>query len=215
MSHISSLPAFLHQRYQDWKSGAYLEKQDKLRQLADEGQTPHSMVISCSDSRLHVTGLFGASEGEIFSHRNVANFVPAASATGDNHGTAAALQYAVTVLKVPHIVVIGHAGCGGIKGCHDLCSGDNEALAEEGNFVGRWVSLLQPAYQALIAKDGKGNLTKLEQEGVLLSLGNLMSYDFIADAVTDGSLSLHGLWHDIGAGALYGFEADTDSFVML
>ncbi|MBV1902230.1 MAG: carbonic anhydrase, partial [Marinosulfonomonas sp.] len=117
------LPAYLVQRYHGWKATTYSENKAWYRRLADDGQHPRAMVISCCDSRVHVTSIFGADQGEFFIHRNIANLVPPYEPDGDHHGTSAAVEYAVTALKVAHIIVLGHSNCGGVQGCHDMCSG--------------------------------------------------------------------------------------------
>ena len=120
---VRPLPSYLVQRFHGWKATAYQDNKAWYRRLAASGQHPRAMVISCCDSRVHVTSIFGADEGEFFIHRNIANLVPPYNPDGERHGTSAAVEYAVTALGVAHIVVLGHSNCGGVKGCHDMCSG--------------------------------------------------------------------------------------------
>ena len=118
------LPAYLLQRYHGWKATTFAENEAWYRRLADEGQRPRAMVISCCDSRVHVTSIFGAEQGEFFIHRNIANLVPPYQPDGAQHGTSAAVEYAVTALKVAHVLVLGHSNCGGVAGfggSGDLC----------------------------------------------------------------------------------------------
>ena len=112
---ISLPPKFLIDRYKNWKSNEYLKNEVQLRKLASSGQSPSTMVISCCDSRIHATSIFGADEGEFFIHRNIANLVPIYSPDGENHGTSAAIEYAIKELKVQHLIILGHKDCGGIK----------------------------------------------------------------------------------------------------
>ena len=107
MDHASPLPPYLVQRYNGWKATSYQENKAWYHRLAEDGQHPRAMVISCCDSRVHVTAIFGADHGEFFIHRNIANLVPPYKPDGDIHGTSAAVEYAVTVLKVAHLVVLG------------------------------------------------------------------------------------------------------------
>ena len=102
MTNAAPLPAYLIQRFQGWKAGKFVENNFLYKRLAEEGQHPPAMVISCCDSRVNVTALFEADPGEFFIHRNVANLVPPFSPTGDYHGTSAAIEYAVTSLGVAH-----------------------------------------------------------------------------------------------------------------
>lgn len=212
MSHIRPLPAYLVQRFQGWRATAYQENKAWYRRLAESGQHPRAMVISCCDSRVHVTSIFGADEGEFFIHRNVANLVPPYNPDGQTHGTSAAVEYAVTSLGVAHIVVLGHSNCGGVKGCHDMCSGHAPALEEKSSFVGRWMDILRPGYEKVAHLPLGQILPALEKEAVLISLENLMTFPFVRQAVEDDLLTLHGLWNNTGEGALEHFDAARDGF---
>ncbi|TMV82898.1 carbonic anhydrase [Thioclava sp. BHET1] len=207
------LPSYLVQRYQGWKATQYAENKTWYRRLATEGQHPRAMVISCCDSRVHVTSIFGADSGEFFIHRNIANLVPPFTADGEHHGTSAAVEYAVTALKVAHLIVLGHSGCGGVNGCHAMCSGHAPELEEKSSFVGRWMDILRPGYERV--KDigaEQERLRALEHQAVLVSLENLMTFPFVREAVEQDLLSLHGLWTDIGEGGLQQFEPATGRF---
>jgi hypothetical protein len=107
MTHIRPLPGYLIQRFHGWRATTYQDNRAWYRRLAESGQHPRAMVISCCDSRVHVTSIFGADEGEFFIHRNIANLVPPYTPDGERHGTSAAVEYAVTSLGVAHIVVLG------------------------------------------------------------------------------------------------------------
>jgi len=214
MDFAKPLPSFLVQRYQGWKATTYTENQSWYRRLANEGQRPRAMVISCCDSRVHVTSIFGADQGEFFIHRNIANLVPPYEPDGDHHGTSATIEYAVTVLKVAHLMVLGHSQCGGVQGCIDMCKGHAPELEKKESFVGRWMDILRPKYD-LVAdiSDAADQARALERQSVLASLSNLMTFPFIAEAVEDGSLSLHGLWTDIGEGGLEYYDPKHERFV--
>jgi carbonic anhydrase len=209
------LPDYLVKRYHGWKATAYSENSAWFRKLADEGQHPRAMVISCCDSRVHVTAIFGADPGEFFLHRNIANLVPPYAPDGNQHGTSAAIEYAVTALKVPHLIVIGHSSCGGVKGCYDMCEGKAPALDEKTSFVGRWMDLLRPGHARLPEGTEAERVAALEKEGVLVSLENLMTFPFVKEAVESGKLTLHGLWTDIGAGGLESYDPERGAFVPL
>ena len=213
MNHVRPLPAYLIQRYHGWKATTYSENKAWYRRLADDGQHPRAMVISCCDSRVHVTSIFGADQGEFFIHRNIANLVPPYSPDGDHHGTSAALEYAVTTLKVAHVIVLGHSNCGGVNGCFDMCSGNAPELEEKTSFVGRWMDLLRPGFERVIdIKDPVEQRRALEKQAVLISLENLMTFPFVQKGVTGETLTLHGLWTDIGEGGLEQFDAETNEF---
>ena len=216
MDQIKPLPAYLIQRYQGWKATTYTENKAWYRRLAEDGQHPRAMVISCCDSRVHVTSIFGADQGEFFIHRNIANLVPPYKPDGDIHGTSAAVEYAVTVLKVAHLVVLGHSNCGGVKGCMDMCSGHAPELEEKTSFIGRWMDILRPGYERTSGEpDPALRLQALEKEAVLISLQNLMTFPFVQARVDDEMMTLHGLWTDTGAGALEHYDAASQGFVQV
>lgn len=209
------LPNYLVQRFHGWRATTYQENKAWYRRLAENGQHPRAMVISCCDSRVHVTSIFGADEGEFFIHRNIAGLVPPYLPDGAHHGTSAAVEYAVTSLKVAHILVVGHSSCGGVKGCHDMCSGHAPALEEKSSFVGRWMDVLRPGYDRVTHLPQEEQLRALEKEAVLTSLENLMSFPFVKAAVDSESLTLHGLWNNIGEGELEQFDPARGGFFPL
>ncbi|MCA8878623.1 MAG: carbonic anhydrase [Rhodobacteraceae bacterium] len=197
------LPSFLLQRYRGWMATTHAENKAWYRRLATEGQRPRAMVIACCDSRVHVTSIFGADQGEFFIHRNIANLVPPYEPDGAQHGTSAAVEYAVTALKVPHLLVMGHSNCGGVKGCHDMCTGHAPELESSSSFVGRWMDILRPGYDRVSdIPDEDARTRALEEQAVLISLDNLLSFPFVREAVDSETLSLHGLWMDIAEGKL-------------
>jgi len=207
---ISPPPKFLIDRYKKWKSNEYLKNEVKLRKLASSGQSPSTMVISCCDSRIHATSIFGSDEGEFFIHRNIANLVPPYSPDGENHGTSAAIEYAIKELKVQHIIILGHKDCGGIKYGHSMHSSSTNTNYE---FINKWVSILLPAYNK-IQKDvsKQEQINQLEQESIKVSINNLFSFPFIKKAIDENNLSIHGLIHDIGSGNLKFLNPVTENF---
>ncbi|WP_338048874.1 carbonic anhydrase [Rhodobaculum claviforme] len=211
----SPLPSDLVARYRDWRATRYEEKRGRYAQLASEGQRPHAMVISCCDSRVTLPEMFGADPGEFFVHRNIASIVPPHDPGAQRHCTSAAVEYAVSVLQVPHVLVIGHSGCGGVQGCHDMCAGLAPALEAEGSMVGRWLDVLRPVYARTIDVDPALRLGAMERAGVLISLENLLSYRFVQAPVAAGRLRLHGLWTDIASGVLEEYDATSGTFVPL
>ena len=214
MEAAKPLPSYLVQRFHGWKATSYAENHAWFRRLSTEGQHPRAMVISCCDSRVHVTSIFGADTGEFFIHRNIANLVPPHKPDGQQHGTSAALEYAVTALKVANIVIMGHSSCGGVQGCHDMCSGEAPELEKESSFVGRWMDILRPGYEKVKDIDDRTErLRALEQQAILTSLENLMTFPFVVEAVESEKLSLHGVWNDIANGELLCYDPKTETFV--
>lgn len=213
MNNAKALPSYLLQRYQGWKATGYAENQTWYRRLAAEGQRPRAMVISCCDSRVHVTSIFGADQGEFFIHRNIANLVPPYEPDGKQHGTSAAVEYAVNSLKVAHLIVLGHSSCGGVAGCIQMCQGKAPELEGQDSFVGRWMDLLRPKYEKVEnVEDPAEQQVQLERQAVMTSLENLMTFPWIKEKVEDGTLSLHGLWTDIGEGSLEYYDAKSGEF---
>lgn len=214
MTVTKPLPTYLVQRYMGWKATTFAENHAWYRRLASEGQRPRAMVISCCDSRVHVTSIFGAEQGEFFIHRNVANLVPAYQPDGEPHGTSAAVEYAVTALNVAHIIVLGHSSCGGVRGCHDMCTGAAPELEASSSFVGRWMDILRPGFERVRdIEDTDERVSRLEREAVMVSIENLMTFPFVKESVDSGELTLHGLWTDIADGHLEQYDATAADFV--
>jgi len=192
-------PERLAQGYRSFLGGRFAAEQDRYRDLASTGQSPSIMVIGCVDSRVSPEVIFDAAPGEILVARNVANLVPRYEAGGGQHGASAALEFAVRALRVRHIVVLGHAFCGGIK-----AFASNDAPLTESDFIGKWMSQIAPAAEAIGAPgdDPDDYLHKLEFASVELSLKNLMTFPFVAVAVQKGELSLHGAYFGVASGRL-------------
>lgn len=212
MKHARPLPDYLVHRYQGWKATTFEQDRNWYKRLVEDGQHPRCMVIACCDSRVNVISVFGADQGELFIHRNIANLVPPHDADGHHHGTSAAIEYAVNTLKISHLIVLGHSQCGGVKGCYDMCSGHAPELEEHGNFVGRWMSILRPGFESLDDGDDATRVTQLEKQSVVVSLNNLMTFPNVKDAVESGVLSVHGLWLNIAEGQLEAYDPETGSY---
>jgi carbonic anhydrase len=195
--------------YRRFRAGVYAEQAALYRDLG-EGQSPAIMLIACADSRAEPSDIFAAAPGQLFVVRNVANLVPPYMPDGKLHGVSAALEYAVNVLKVEHIVVMGHGGCGGIQA--SLAGGDNPDIGE---FVTPWVSLLDEARQRVLESDPINPQYALELEGIESSLGNLMSFPFVQRAVEAGRLTLHGAWFAIKHGELHWRNGKTGRFEVI
>lgn len=216
MRSVKPLPTYLVQRYQGWKATTFEDNHSWYRRLAEEGQRPRAMIISCCDSRVHATAIFGAEQGEFFIHRNVANLVPAYLPDGEPHGTSAAVEYAVTALKVAHIIVLGHSSCGGVKACHDMCTGHAPELQKSSSFVGRWMDILRPGFEKVKdISDEVDRIARLEREAVMVSIENLFTFPFVQKAIDDNELTLHALWTDIAEGTLEQFDTSLQSFVQI
>jgi carbonic anhydrase len=174
-----------------------------------ERQTPQIMVIGCCDSRVSPEVIFDASPGELFVARNVANLVPPYETGGEYHGTSAALEFAVQALRVKHIVILGHARCGGIQAFAE----DSEPLSP-GDFIGKWIGLIAPAARRLgpPAPDRREYLTKLELASIEQGLANLMTFPCIRILVERGKLELHGAYFGVATGTLLVRDPQTGAF---
>ena len=198
---LTKLPNKIINKYKKWKTDTFIKNKATYKKLALEGQSPIAMIISCCDSRVHATSMFGAETGEFFIHRNIANLIPPYNPDGDHHGTSAAIEFAVCALKVPHIIVLGHSNCGGIKNGYHLCKGDQ--VNEELQFVNKWLDILKPAYDMLVQlSDEKTMISMLEKQSIINSIQNLSEFPFVQKALSSNEISIHGLWNNIGTGEL-------------
>lgn len=200
--------------YRQFLRTEYPKEAARYRALADLGQAPRSMVIACCDSRVDPSRIFNAPPGELFVVRNVANLVPPFEEAGSYHGTSAALEFAVEVLHIENIIVLGHARCGGVRSFVDGAI----AGRKQTGFIGNWVSLLEPAWSALVpapAKDHAAVCQQLEWAGIVRSIANLASFPFVQRATADGHLRLHGAYFDISTGQLLSLEPSTKVFTSI
>jgi carbonic anhydrase len=192
------------ERFQDKYFGLNRELFDQL----GRAQRPRAMVIACCDSRVDPAILTGAEPGEMFVVRNVANLVPPYEPGGNFASVPAALEFAVLSLEVEHIIVLGHAQCGGIKAL--MSDAEPGGKPPGGEFIGKWVSIAQRARERVLAelpsKPSALQERACEQAAILVSLENLMTYPWIARRVEAGALHLHGWYFDIGQGELFGYS---------
>ena len=205
-------PAPLIDGYRAFLAGRFGEQQARYRALAQAGQTPSVMVIACCDSRAAPETIFDAGPGELFVVRNVANLVPPFEPDGGHHSTSAALEFAIEVLRVKHVVVMGHGRCGGIAAA---LNPDAPALSP-GDFIGRWMSLLKPAAEAIAGSSWltpAERQTALERVSVRHSVANLRTFPYVREREARGEIALHGAWFDIATGELWVMEPDGGSFV--
>tara|TARA_B110000483_G_scaffold167087_1_gene197670 strand:+ start:18 stop:677 length:660 start_codon:yes stop_codon:yes gene_type:complete len=216
LSLLKPLPEYLVQRYYGWKATTFANNKSWYHKLAEDGQHPRAMIISCCDSRVHVTSIFGSDAGEFFIHRNIANLVPPFKEDQDYHGTSAAIEYAVKTLKIPHIIVLGHSTCGGVHSSFEYFSGNNPNLYKDSNFVASWLEILRPSFEKIPSNLSKNEkLKSLEKNTVLTSIENLATFPFIKEAINNETLSLHGLWHDIGTGDLMFYDNKSSKFILV
>lgn len=183
--------------YRRFRQETWPQQRERFAALAAQGQRPHTMVIACSDSRVDPQMIFSAAPGELFVVRNVANLVPPYMPDALFHGTSAAVEFAVRVLQVKRIVVMGHALCGGIRA---LIEG---APPEARDFVAGWIGIAERARAVALRCDAPEERQETaEHEAVRISLDNLMTFPWVAGAVAAGRLALHGAHFGVATGRL-------------
>ena len=212
---MTHFPEVLTDRFRRFKFRHFTPNQDRYEELANNGQNPEVMIVSCCDSRVDPETIFGAMPGELFVVRNVANLVPPYETTGKYHGVSAALEFAALNLRVKHIIVIGHSGCGGVRACHE----HDAARQTEAQFITNWMSILDEGRERIMTAFAGRPLpeirTALERESVVASLDNLRTFPCIKILEGKGRLALHGAYYDIGTGTLSVYNQATAEFVPL
>lgn len=208
---MTAFPTDLLDGYREFKAHKFAQESERYRKLADQGQTPGTMMIACCDSRAAPEIIFNAAPGEIFVVRNVANLVPPYKPDDTYHSTSAALEFAVQSLKVRHIVVLGHGRCGGIGAALNPAA---EPLSP-GDFIGKWMELLAPAAESVAANRWATNAERqraLEHISIRNSIANLRTFPCVSILEKKGRLSLHGAWFDIAGGDLSIMDPETGDF---
>ena len=207
---MAPFPQHLLDGYRTFTTQRLPAEQSRYRELSLRGQSPEVMVIGCCDSRVSPEVIFDAGPGELFVVRNVANLVPVYAPDGGAHGVSAALEFAVQVLRVKHIVVLGHAQCGGIRAFIDKI----EPLSP-GDFIGRWMSMFikpgetveQRAHETM-----QDFATRIEKAAVFRSLENLMTFPCVRILVERGKLQLHGAYFGVAEGSLFVLDPEAKEF---
>jgi carbonic anhydrase len=208
------LPDTLITGYRAFRRGRLHVEQDRYRELAESGQSPQIMVIGCCDSRVSPEVIFDARPGELFVVRNVANLVPPYTPDGATRAVSAALEFAVQALRVKHIVVLGHAHCGGIRAYVEP-----GAPLSPGDFIGSWMELIAPAAKALGPpskfKSYADYVHQLELRSIEAALTNLMTFPCVKILVERGKLTLHGAYFGVAEGELSLRDPATGDFKLL
>lgn len=195
--------------YRRFRTSRWPVQREILESLARDGQKPHTLAIGCCDSRVAPEMIFDCAPGEVFTVRNIANLVPPYAPDTANHGTSAALEFAVRVLRVRRIAVIGHSSCGGIAALM------GETPPETGDFVANWVRIAEPARRRAVrfADDPVEARRRAEIESVRVSLENLQSFPWVATACAAGSLSAFGFYFDVANGTLREVTAEGERMI--
>jgi carbonic anhydrase len=205
-----TFPKALLDGYRAFRTQRLPTEQSRYRELSERGQSPEVMVVGCCDSRVSPEVIFDAKPGELFVMRNIANLVPIYAPDGSAHGVSAALEYAVQVLRVKHIVVLGHAQCGGIRAFIDKI-----APLSPGDFIGKWMSMFVKPGELVEQRARETTqefATRIEKAAVLRSLENLMTFPYIRILVERGNLQLHGAYFGVAEGSLFVLDKATKEF---
>ena len=207
---VATFPKHLLDGYRGFTTQRLPTEQSRYRELSERGQSPAVMVIGCCDSRVSPEVIFDAGPGELFVMRNVANLVPVYQPDANAHGVSAALEYAVTVLKVPHIVVLGHAQCGGIRAFVDKA-----APLSPSDFIGRWMAMFIKPGEVVEQRERETMqefTVRIEKAAIFRSLENLMTFPFVRKAVESGEMQLHGAYFGVAEGSLFVLDKATKEF---
>jgi carbonic anhydrase len=207
---MSQFPQPLLNGYRIFSSQRLPTEQSRYRELAERGQSPEVMVIGCCDSRVSPEVIFDAGPGELFVVRNVANLVPVYQPDSGTHGVSAALEYGVNVLHVKHIVVLGHAQCGGIRAFIDKA-----APLSPGDFIGKWMAMFVKPGEVVEQREHEtmADFTvRIEKAAVFRSLENLMTFPFVRAPVEHGTLQLHGAYFGVAEGSLFVLDKEAKEF---
>ena len=208
-----SSPAQLIEGFSRFRERHFAKNDALFRELVEQGQTPKIMVVACCDARVDPALVLDCAPGDLFVIRNVASLVPPAENQGHYHGTSAALEFGVRKLNVEHLIVLGHAHCGGIRA---LLEGD---MQKEDVFISEWMGIADAAREQVnleFADAGSAARHRAcEQQAILISLRNLMTFSWIRERVEQGMLSLHGWYFDIERGELLGYDTSAKQFEVL
>lgn len=206
---MSHLPEHLLIGYRNFMKGRYAAESGRYVSLAREGQAPETMLVACCDSRSSPETIFDAGPGELFVLRNVGNLIPPFEPDGEFHSTSAALEFAVDVLKVKNIVIMGHGRCGGISAALD----PKMKPLDAGDFIGKWMAMLgdlpnQLGQNSLLTPGERQ--TAMERISIRNSINNLRSFPYVAALEAQGELAVHGAWFDISTGELWVMDDNGD-----
>ena len=201
--------------FQRFRAHHYERDGTSFKQLVSQGQSPKIMVVACSDSRVDPAIVTDCDPGDLFVVRNVANLVPPYEEGGGYHGTSAALEFAVSCLRVEHVIVMGHARCGGIR----ALLGNIRFEGGTGQFITPWMSIAEEARREVATTHAVENAdtraAACERAAMRVSLGNLETFPFVREAVTAARLQLHGWYFDLDHGELHGYNPATGGFELL
>ena len=207
------IPKFLTERYQFWKKNTFDDYKDVYHLASKTPQKPIAMIITCCDSRILENTIFGGAVGDYFIHRNIANIVPSKNNKKQNIQTLSAIEYALKVLKIPNLIILGHSNCGGVEYSYKTLI-DKKNL-NNFEYINEWLSCLNDSYNNIpkyLSENEK--ISFFEQENIKQSIKNLHEYEFINKLINEKKLNVIGLWYQIGSG-LIKYLNDKKNFIDL
>ena len=207
------IPNFLIERYQFWKKNTFEDYKDIYDKASKTAQKPIAMIITCCDSRILENTIFGGTVGDYFIHRNIANIVPSINDNEQNIQTISAIEYALKILKIPNLIILGHSNCGGVEYSYKTLI--NRENVNNFKYINKWVNCLHISYKN-IPKELSENekITFFEQENIKQSIRNLHEYEFINKLINKNKLNVIGLWYQINSG-LIKFLDNKENFIDL
>jgi carbonic anhydrase len=209
-----SSPQHLIEGFRRFREQHFTDNDALYRQLVSQGQSPKILVVACCDARVDPAIVLDCAPGDLFVIRNVANLVPPSGTLSGHHGTSSALEFGVRNLGVQHIIVLGHALCGGIRSLVET-----GGTANPDSFIDDWMHLVEDARVAvehdMPNASLEDRLEACEQRSILISLNNLMTFPWVRERVETGALTLSGWYFDIKHGQLLQYESGANSFIAL
>jgi carbonic anhydrase len=207
-------PDKLIEGFRRFREQHFTESDALYKQLVTDGQAPKIMVVACCDSRVDPAIVLDCAPGDLFVIRNVANLVPPSeSRSSGRHGTSAALEFGVRYVGVEHIIVLGHAQCGGIR---SLFSGSG---GESDSYISSWMRMAEEVHAGVLrdlpTATPQQQQTACEQRAILVSLDNLLTFPWVRERVENGTLALHGWYFDIENGQLLQYNPSHRAFEAL
>ncbi len=205
------LPDFLIDRYKEWKKIDFHSRNKFFKLLEKKGQKPKTMIISCCDSRVDPNNIFKGKDGDFFIHRNIANLVPSLEFHKQDLSIFAALEFAVKVLNVENIVILGHSDCGGVKHAHQNLSKKNSNKNYPN--INNWTNLIKPAFDLINKnKTKKDQKKELEKQSIINSISNIKKFISQKKYTSENKPKIFGLWIEISTGILMNYNKEKNKF---
>jgi len=206
----------LIKNYKEYRKDYYEKNKDLFTKLAEEGQKPKVLFITCSDSRVVPSIITKSDPGDLFVLRVIGNFVPPHESALEYSGVASAVEYAVSVLEVDHIIICGHSQCGACKALYQDIPEDPEMMA-----IKKWLKVAEPVKEYVLKEIGNKTVDKeelaelTEKTSIKFQIKNLMTYPGVKRRVENGELSIHGWYFNIGTGEIEYYDQEKDNFIPL